>query len=126
MKSLTFLSIFVFMNACSNRTDIPKDIIPPDSMQGIMKDVIMAEQYSATYITRDTLRHDKVKANQDLMEEIFKMHHTTRASFKGSLEFYESRPDLNKKIFDSLVAYANRHKTELYAPKPLPKPKMVP
>jgi hypothetical protein len=114
------------MAACSRRTDIPKDIIPPDSMQVIMKDVIMAEQYAGMYITRDTLRHDKVKANQDLLEAIFKMHHTTRASFKGSLEFYESRPDLNKKIFDSLVAYANRHKTELYAPKPLPKPKMVP
>ena len=88
-------------------------------MQKIMKDIIEADQYSSQYVSRDSSRKDKVKANQDLMEVIFKIHHTTRAEFKASLNFYESRPDLNKKIFDSLMADANRRKPELYLPKPI-------
>ena len=126
MKYLNVFLFFIFMAACSNRTGIPKDILPPDSMEIIMKDVIMAEQYSYQYLAKDSLIRDKVKANQDLLEAIFKVHHTTRAAFRKSLNYYESRPDLNKKIFDSLSVYANRRKVDLYAPKPLVKPLPVP
>ena len=126
MKQLIVYSILVLMTACSNRKDVPADIIPPDSMQRILKDVIMAEEYSSTYINRDSLRRDKLTANQDLLEAIFKIHHTSKEEFRKSLVFYESRPDLNKKIFDSLAAFANRHRADLYAPKPLNKPASVP
>jgi Domain of unknown function (DUF4296) len=108
--------------ACNNRTDIPGNIIPPDSMQKIMMDVIVADQYSTLYINKDSLKRDRVKANQDLLESVFKIHHVSKENFQVSLRFYESRPDLNKKIFDSLAAYANIHRSELFKPKPLAKP----
>jgi hypothetical protein len=117
VKQLTGFFLVFFLTACSNRTGIPKDIIPPDSMQMIMKDLIMAAEYTSQYIAKDSLRPDKVKANQDLLEAIFKLHHTNRTAFRESLNYYESRPDLNKRIFDSLAVYANRHRAELYAPK---------
>jgi hypothetical protein len=110
---------FLLLAACSNRTSIPGDIIPPDSMQQILKEIIMAGQYSEIYIANDSTRTDKRKANQELLEEIFRIHHTTRDEVKKSLSFYESRPDLNKKIFDSLTADANRRKTEMYLPRPV-------
>jgi hypothetical protein len=119
--------VLLILTGCSDRTGIPNDIIPPDSMQSIMKDVIMAEEYSTLFIIhKDSLNRDKVKANQDLLETVFKIHHTTKESFRASLRFYESRPDLNKKIFDSLSAYANRHRSELYMSRPLPKPGILP
>lgn len=89
-------------------------------MQKIMKDLIVAGEYSTMYIAKDSLKRDKVKANQDLMETVFKIHHTTKDAFKESLSFYESRPDLNKIIFDSLAAEANRRRPELYAPSKRP------
>ena len=95
-------------------------------MQRILKDVIIADEYSTQYISKDSLRPDKVKASQELLDGIFKIHHVTREEFKNSLSFYESRPDLNKNIFDSLSADMNRRKTELYLPKPIVKPKPVP
>jgi hypothetical protein len=116
----------IVLTACSNRTDIPKEIIPPDSMQRIMMDVILADQYATAYVNKDSLKHDKVKANQDLLETVFKIHHVSKANFQESLQFYESRPDLNKKIFDSLAAYANIHRSELFRPKPVLKPKVAP
>lgn len=121
MRHLLFYLLLFAVTACSNRSGIPKGIIPPDSMQKIMKDVVMADQYSIQYISRDSLKQDKLKANQDLYEIIFKLHHITRAEFKTSLEFYDSRPDMIKKIFDSLAADGNRYRMEYEAPKILRK-----
>jgi hypothetical protein len=118
--------LLLFFASCSNRTEIPKDIIPPDSMRRIMKDIIIAGEYSEQFVSKDSTRPDKKKANQELFDAIFKIHHTTREEVKKSLSFYESRPDLNKKIFDSLAADANRRRTELYMPKPIKQPGKVP
>jgi hypothetical protein len=123
---LIIFFLVVFIASCSNRSSIPGDILPSDSMAGIMKDVIMAQEYSSLYISRDSLKKDKRKANQDLLEAIFKIHHTTRDEFKKSLDFYESRPDLNKNLFDSLAADANRHKPEMFTPTPVTNPAHTP
>lgn len=122
MKRLVIFYFVANLAACTDRSAIPKNIIQPDSMQKIMKDVIIAGVYSDQYITRDTLKRDKRKANEVLMENVFRLHHITRDEFQESLSFYESRPDLNKMLFDSLAADANRHKPELYAPKPSVRP----
>jgi len=108
--------------ACSNRSSIPGDIIPLDSMTLIMKDIIIANEYSLSNIQKDSTKKDKILANQQLLDGVFKIHHITRESFQKSYQFYESRPDMNKTIFDSLLAYANRHKNELYRPMKIPKP----
>jgi len=126
MIRLAAIVLFMFFVSCSNRTGIPKGILPPDSMQVIMKDIIMAAQYSSQYISKDSLKKDKVKANQDLLEDIFKVHHISRTEFKNSLVFYESRPDLNKKIFDSLNSDQARHRNDLFAPQVKAKPFPLP
>jgi len=126
VKRLTILFFAVYFTGCSNRTGIPQDILPPDSMQKILKDVIVADEYSTQYISKDSLKPDKKRASQELMDGVFKLHHITRDEFKNSLSFYESRPDLSKNIFDSLSADANRHKTELYLPKLPVKPHPLP
>lgn len=117
MTGRTVFFLLLLMTACSNRTGIPKDVLQPSDMQKLMRDIVEAEQYSAQYIARDSLIKDKVKANQSLLDTIFAIHHISREAFKTSLTFYESRPDLNKNLFDSLNAYANRHRGEIYAPK---------
>jgi hypothetical protein len=126
MMRLIIYSLIIALFACSNRTAIPKDIIQPDSMRVIMMDIFMANEYALQFISKDSLKPDKVKAGQDLLEDIFKIHHTSKESFKKSLKFYESRPDMNKKIFDSLAAYANQHKAELYMPKTPVKGNQIP
>ena len=117
MKRLPVFLLCMLMAACSNRSDIPSEIIPPDSMQQIMKDISMADNYSLDYMAKDSTKPNKLKASQDLLEIIFRLHHTSVGEFKKSLEFYESRPDLSKKIFDSLVADGNRHRADNYLPK---------
>jgi hypothetical protein len=120
MRRLTVLFVMI-MAGCSNRSSVPNDIIQPDSMQRIMKDVILAEQYSVQYLPKDSLKPDKLVANEELLEAIFKVHRITREEFKKSLQFYESRPDMSKKIFDSLSDDANRHRQPPANPKPMVK-----
>ncbi len=117
MTRRTVFLFLLFFGACSNRSGIPKEVLQPADMQKLMRDVVEAEQYSAQYISRDSLIKDKVKANQSLLDTIFSIHRISRETFKTSLTFYESRPDLTKNLFDSLNAYANRHRSEIYAPK---------
>jgi hypothetical protein len=120
MRRLTVVLLLIMMG-CSNRSSVPSDIIQPDSMQHIMKDVIMAEQYSVQFLPKDSLKPNKLKANQDLLDAIFKIHGITREDFKKSIQFYESRPDMSKKIFDSLYDEANRNKQLPSYPKPMVK-----
>jgi hypothetical protein len=120
MRRLAVL-LMMILAGCSNRSSVPNDIIQPDSMQKIMRDVILAEQYSVQYLPKDSLKPDKLKANQDMLAAIFKIHGVTREDFKKSLQFYESRPDMSKKIFDSLSEDANRHKQLPAYPKPMVK-----
>ena len=121
MKRLPVFFIVILFAACSNRSAVPADIIPLDSMTMIMRDIIIANEYSMANIPKDSTKRDKILANQQLLDGVFKIHHITRESFQNSYHFYESRPDMNKMIFDSLSAYANRHKAELYRPLKIPK-----
>jgi hypothetical protein len=122
VKRLPVFFIMILFAACSNRSSVPGDIIPIDSMTVIMKDIIIANEYSLVNLPKDSTKKDKILANQQLLDGVFKIHHITRESFQTSYRFYESRPDMNKIIFDSLSAYANRHKTDLYRPMKIPKP----
>ena len=122
MKRLPVIFVLLLLTACSNRSSVPSDIIPLDSMTVIMKDVIIANEYAVVYIPKDSAKKDKILANQELLDGVFKIHHITRESFENSYRFYESRPDMNKTIFDSLSAYANRHRTDLYRPLKIQKP----
>jgi len=122
VKRPPVIFMIILFTACSNRSSIPGDIIPLDSMTLIMKDIIIANEYSLVNLPKDSTKKDKILANQQLLDGVFKIHHITRESFQTSYEFYESRPDMNKTIFDSLSAYANRHKNELYRPLKIPKP----
>ena len=123
MKGLTIFVFSLFFFSCTNRDSVPSGVISPDSMQVILKDVILADQFSTQFVLKDSLLKDSslrnVKAETlRLYETIFKLHKVSKDEFRKSMDFYYSRPDLIKKIFDSLATYENRHRNELYAPKP--------
>jgi hypothetical protein len=123
MKGGMFLlALCLSWMACTNRSAIPSGIIARDSMQAILRDVVLTDQFATQFLLKDSLRkdstHRNVKAETlQLYETVFKLHHTTREEFLKSLNFYYSRPDLMKNILDSMVAYENRHREELYRPQ---------
>ncbi|HKC37893.1 MAG TPA: DUF4296 domain-containing protein, partial [Chitinophagaceae bacterium] len=103
------LSTVVF--GCVRNNKIPKEIIRQNEMRKIMWDLMRADAYVADFIMKDSTCDWKAES-AILYEKIFDIHSTTRETFKKSLAFYESRPDLLKVIADSLRSDEN--KTQQY------------
>jgi hypothetical protein len=66
-----------------------------------MWDLMRADAYVIDFVMKDSTRNKKEESAK-LYEKIFDIHATTRETFKKSLAFYQSRPDLFKEISDSL------------------------
>ena len=101
MRSFLFIILIILTFGCIQDKKIPKDILPQNEMRKIMWDLMRADAYVADFIMKDSTR-DKKTESAILYEKIFDIHATSRETFKKSLAFYESRPDLFKAISDSL------------------------
>jgi hypothetical protein len=112
-----FLLFLFFLSACTDRGGVPGNVIAKDSMASVMWDILQADQFSTYYLTKDSTKDIK-KETMKLYGAIFQMHHVSRDEFQKSLQFYYSRPDLNKLIFDSLAARANRQRGDMYKSHP--------
>ena len=97
-----FLFIIITLNfACIKGNKIHKDVIPQNQMRKIMWDLMRADAYVTDFVMKDSTRNQKEESTK-LYERIFDIHATTLETFKKSLVFYQSRPDLFKAISDSL------------------------
>ena len=47
-------------------------------------------------------------------QQVFDLYHITKEEFYKSYRYYEEHPDKNNILMDSLSAYANRQRQELY------------
>ena len=112
-----FVLALFLLGACTDRGGTPGNIIPKDSMASVLWDIIQADQFSAYYLTKDSAKDIK-KETMKLYGAVFDLHHVSRDEFQKSLEFYYSRPDLNREIFDSLAARGNRKRGEMYKSSP--------
>ena len=103
---------------CIRDNKIPKDVIQQNQMRTIMWDLMRADAYVTDFIMKDSTC-DKKTESAKLYEKIFDIHATTRETFKKSLTFYQSRPDLFKVISDSLRV--DEKKSQQYPEEKKPK-----
>ena len=124
MRLLTFV-LFLFLlsfTSCVNNDKIPPGIVVRDSMPRILWDIAVADQFSKQFIIKDSAKIDARQETMKVYQQVFQVHHITRDEFEKSYQFYVSRPDLMKIIYDTLFTYANKQRTESY--KPI-KPKII-
>lgn len=113
---LTFFALtFV---ACSDKNSIPSGVLPKDKMEGVLWDMILADQYAA-YLAKDSAHLDLKLARLRLYEQVFRLHDITRDKFRKSYQFYISHPEITQGLFDSVVNRGNLLKTESYSHPPL-------
>ena len=101
MKFAQFIILVILLFGCIKDNKIPKDVISQNQMRKIMWDLMRADAYVVDFVMKDSTC-DKKAESASLYEKIFDIHSTTRETFKKSLAFYQSRPDLFKAISDSL------------------------
>jgi len=121
MRGIYFLSLFLVsmlaISGCVNRDRVPNQYIQPEKMRNLMWDLARVDQFASDFVLRDTNLKREVEAAK-LYEIVFALHKVSREEFRSSLVFYESRPDLLKKVMDSLNATARRMEQETYEPTP--------
>ena len=101
MRFFLLIILIISNFGCIRDNKVPKDVIPQNQMRKIMWDLMRADAYVTDFIMKDSTCDKKVESIK-LYEKIFSIHSTTRETFKKSLAFYQSRPDLLKVINDSL------------------------
>jgi len=85
--------------SCSG-SKVPKDVLPPQKMQAVLWDAMLADEMADYYVRKDSL--NALSKHAELYQQVFTIHKISKDDFKKSLRFYESHPDLLKPIFDSL------------------------
>jgi len=101
MRAFYLIFFLVFIVGCKNDDEIPQGIISQNEMHKLMWDLMRADAYVTDFIMKDSSRNQK-NESAVLYEKIFTIHSTTQETFKKSLAFYQTRPDLMKPISDSL------------------------
>lgn len=108
------ISIFFlcFFAACSSPNKIPDDVIGIDKMKLIVWDITRAGKLAEMQYSKDSVnRRLKTK---ELYQQVFNIYNVSKDDFYKSYKYYESHPDKNKILMDSLTAYAGRQRQELY------------
>lgn len=119
MNRLVFVFFLLLIVACTNKEKIPEGIMPPEKMEKVMWDMLQADRYAAMYLVRDTGMVSVQDETFKVYDQVFQIHSISKDQFLESFQFYLGRPDLSKKMFDSLSAEANRKKIEAFKRVPV-------
>ncbi len=108
-RLILLLYIPFFLNACA-LSSRPKDVLAPDEMKAVLKDMHLVDSYLGTL--SDTLQ---IKAlSGKLYKNIFTKHHSSLTEFNASLAFYAGKPtvldSMYKQIYDDLKKVDRKNK----------------
>ena len=109
MRRAAFICLLFVFTGCS-RHPVPKGILAPDEMKKVVYDILKADEYVNNFISKDTAVNIKTKRSI-VYEQVFALHNTNRKEFFTSYKYYQQHPDIQKALFDSLLATANREKS---------------
>ena len=111
-KCALFPLIIFFIASCTPEDKkVPKDILPIDKMKLIVWDLTQAGTYATILSEKDTTKR---KIGSVFLAEVLKLHHINKPDFFKSFDFYQTHPLLNQQLFDSVNAYAQRQRNEMY------------
>lgn len=108
MKKVIFICVLFIFARCSENP-IPKGILAPYEMKKIVYDILKADEYINNFISKDTVVNVKMKRSI-IYAQVFTLHNTNRKEFYTSYKYYQEHPDIQKALFDSLLATATREK----------------
>ncbi|MCU7693825.1 DUF4296 domain-containing protein [Haoranjiania flava] len=97
-----FLCCTVLLIACSK---VPRKYIQPEEMKELMWEMMFADKIAAEGgLVMPALTDTMSKE----FSKVLKHHGVTQAKFVKSLEYYQSTPDIQKALYDSIFNYGSR------------------
>ena len=116
MRLNGWFCILVCIVSCSGELKAPKDLIPVTKMESVMWDMVHADRFATTFITRDSLKLNVKAETFKLYDQVFQLHKISQDQFVASYKYYLSRPDLSQKIFDSVASKASKARIDASKP----------
>lgn len=116
MKWTGWICVFIFIVSCSDQVKPPRNLIPEKKMESIMWDMVQADRFATTFITRDSLKLNVRQETFKMYDQVFQLHNISREQFVESYKYYLSQPDLSQKIFDSVASKASRARIDANKP----------
>lgn len=109
MRSLFLISglIFFFLTSCSNKDEVPKDILQPEKMKSVLWDMVRVQNLSKEVTINDSLINNSVET-KILTERVFQIYKIDSAIFENSYNWYLKHPVLMKRLMDSLFIQKQR------------------
>ena len=92
--------VLLLLFSCTNKTQVPKNILPPEQMQKILLDLMEADELIGKKAV-DSVISDSFSRSV-VYKAVFTQHKTNKDVFKKSFAFYESHPQLLKVVLDSI------------------------
>ena len=111
MRILLFIC-FAALFSCSSGNTVPKEIIQPQAMKFIVWDMMQAGEFSISQFAKDS--NNIKRKTTETFRQVFAIHKITKDQFYTSFQYYQSHPQQNKILFDSLSAYAGRMRENSY------------
>ena len=102
---ISFVLMIIFLSACN--PEIPKDVLPPDKMEKLMWDMMLADEMILQYKVTDS-SFMKVAKQSRYYQSIFRIHNTTEETFRKSVKFYMEHPSIFKPVLDSMNVSGER------------------
>lgn len=96
--------------SCSNRDRIPGNVIGMKRMSNILLDMQEAEVYSDSYMDTAYKLQSREERLKYFYVQILSIHNIDKEKFMASYHFYESHPDLLKKIYARMQTEIDRKK----------------
>lgn len=109
--SILLAFIYFFVSCTPEDQKVPEGILSIDSMKIIVWDLTQAGSYGTTLSEKDTTKKEKENI---LFGEVLQLHKISKPDFFKSFNFYQAHPLLNQILFDSVNAYAERQRSEMY------------
>lgn len=97
-----FLLVSLFVCSCSGES-VPKGVLPPEKMEAVLYDLIRADELVDFSIIQDSSYRNFSKRSS-FYDSISHIHGLTKEALQKSWLYYQGRPDLLKKILESLHA----------------------
>lgn len=111
IKRVITFGVIIFIVSCGSKNKIPEEILPPAKMQILFWDVLQADAFAFTYVTKDTTKKPEAEVAK-LQQQIFSIHKTTKDIFYKSYEYYNIHPEIMKPLLDSMIS---KYTNEKYA-----------
>ena len=104
-------AVLLWGAACSNKDQTPAGVLQPAAMQAVLKDLYLIDAVNANRLLADTSLNPLLE-NKKYFDQVFALHKISREQFLRSYDYYAGRPDVFRKVTDSLLAEMNRLSNE--------------